>query len=406
MQNTKPASLIVIILLMGVLTLTPVLSSITETAVIGSTGTIASESNPSEITAQSGSPGHIQAAVNQMAAAGGGTVRIPEGTFNFNDETVDIPGGVNVIGAGIGKTILQQTKAMPFHTMFYLESKNGKPIRISGIEFRGLVTSNDRTGSHAGNAIEIFRGTDIRIDHNKFIDFPDSAIWVGNYYTDIPQPKCVIDHNIIDNPYKDTVGGIWGYGIEVIGPAGQSFPDITQFLGKYETIPSRYPVAYIEDNVISRTRHAIASNQGGWYVARYNSISQGRPAGYGYIDVHGANQASVGGRGLEAYNNQLNGNSIAGALGFAMRGGGGAIYDNTFSNFQDAIRILRDNDYAIIPLSQLYIWSNNFVNTDNQINNYDHVYDQNVHYFLREPNQAQDGFTYTPYPYPHPLTTS
>jgi hypothetical protein len=36
--------------------------------------------------------------------------------------------------------------------------------------------------------------------------------------------------------------------------------------------------------------------------------------------------------------------------------------------------------------------------------NISYNFTENVNYFLRAPNQQQDGFTYAPYPYPHPLT--
>jgi hypothetical protein len=68
------------------------------------------------LTASSGLPSDIQTAVNAVVAAGGGTVFIPSGTFTFNPPTngvgVTIPYtnvALNIIGAGIGNTILQET---------------------------------------------------------------------------------------------------------------------------------------------------------------------------------------------------------------------------------------------------------------------------------------------------------
>jgi hypothetical protein len=58
------------------------------------------------VTAASGYWSDIQAAVNQVAAAGGGNVYIPEGTFNFVEDgewyytsVVNVPAGVNIFGA-------------------------------------------------------------------------------------------------------------------------------------------------------------------------------------------------------------------------------------------------------------------------------------------------------------------
>ena len=55
------------------------------------------------------------------------------------------------------------------------------------------------------------------------------------------------------------------------------------------------------------------------------------------------------------------------------------------------------------PMNDLWIWGNTFENVATPFHNADGYYVENVNYFLRAPNQAQDGFTYTPYIYPHPL---
>src|SRR3990172_7467113 len=159
--------------------------------------------------------------------------------------------------------------------MFAISGQNGKPSRISGIEFRGLVTSSNDNVEGVG--IVVWGAVDFRIDNNKFIDFPNIAISVGS----ANGARGVIDHNIIDNPYKDVYGGNWGYGIVVSSTNYWDWDsDITHFLGKYETAPSNFPVVYIEDNTFSRTRHAIASNQRGWYVVRYNTFTEPRPRNF------------------------------------------------------------------------------------------------------------------------------
>lgn len=375
-----------------------------------------------EVTAQSGSAVDIQAAVNYVAGAGGGTVHIPPGTFYWNNETVTIPGGVNVIGASPAgtngypsfthnnaSTILHNNAVQVggqhgLNDMFFIDGSNGKSTRISGIQFESLVaSSNDAT--EIGYAIHVSNGAqDFRVDHNTFINFTDAAIFVENY--DGLTERGVMDHNVIDNPYKDILGGIWGYGIIVVGtrpPYVAWDSNIDNFLGKYDTAPNNYVVAYIEDNHFSRCRHAIASNQEAWYVARYNLMDNERPTNYHYVDVHGTSGSVFpGGRGLEAYNNVIFG-SAGYDKAIGVRGGGGVLFNNTFQSISVGITLWNESalgspDYA--QVHDLYIWGNAGATTliDPNGEGTGTGYLQNVNYFLyAKPN-------YTPYPYPHPLT--
>lgn len=373
---------LIVTILLGIIIATPVISSLTDTVAIKSSGQILAK----YIVARSGSPEDIQAAVDTVAAAGGGTVYVPSGTFNwYGNVTVYIPAGVNVIGAGANITILQQVNAPPFDTMFIITGNGNpnKPVRISGITFKGKVTVDDEV---TGRAIDLENVINYRIDHCDFIDFPNYAIWVGG------NSGCrgVIDHCNIKCLYKDTIGGAWGYGIIVSSDNYWSWDnDITHFLGKYEDIPTLFPVAYIEDCYFYKTRHAIASNQLGWYVFRYNYVYQTWNSG---VDVHGSSPTAAGGRGGEVY-----GNYIISPIGIGFRGGSGTIFNNTGGS---PIWVMKDTDGTPLrPMNNLWIWGNN-----GQFTNYDGYYVENVNYFLRAPNLAQDGFTYTPYPYPHPLT--
>jgi hypothetical protein len=373
--------IITVIVLLEIILIAPVVSSFTNTAIIKSTGQISANT----IVARSGSPQDIQAAVDSMAAAGVGTVYVPSGVFNWNGESVYIPAGVSVIGAGQNNTILQQAKSAPFPDMFSIEGtgQSGRPVRISGITFKGKVTGDDNV---AGVAIYVENVIDYRIDHCDFIDFPNVAIVVmGNSGC-----RGVIDHCNIKCLYKDTIGGSWGYGVVVSSVNYWDWDDdITHFLGKYETIPTLFPIAYIEDCYFYKCRHAVASNQLGWYVFRYNTVYQEWNSA---VDVHGSSPTGAGGRGGEVYNNY-----IIAPIGVGFRGGSGVIFNNTGGS---PIWVMKDIEGTPLrPLNKLWIWSN-----DGEFVNYDGYYKENVNYFLRAPNQQQDGFTYTPYPYPHPLT--
>lgn len=389
-------------------------SLLTNKFTIQSSGYI--ENIQNAVYAASGSPSDIQSAVNSIATTGG-IVRIPPGTYNWTGETVTIPGGVSVVGASdagckghsdnwesyIASTVLSQNNPAPFGTMFHVDGTNGKRTRISGIRFEGnVISSNDRV---SGTAITIDAAIDFRVDHCTFVDFPSSAISAQN--TIYGTIRGVVDHNIFDNPYKDVYGGVWGYGIIVWGQANTWHTNITDFLGKYETAPNGFPIVYIEDNAFSRDRHCIASTQSGWYVARYNVITEQRPKNYGSIDIHGADSSTPGGRGLEAYNNTIVGSSgYSSAQAFWIRGGGGVICHNTMQNIWQGVGLYADNPNPAYQVNNLYIWDNMMINSTSNsilINNAA-GYDENVNYFLRAPNQLQDEFIYTPYPYPHPLT--
>lgn len=392
MKISRHTKLLMLILLMfsGILYSTS-FSSLISNVVINNTGQIAF----TKVWASSGYAEDIQAAVDAVAAAGGGTVYVPEGVFNWSASSfrqtvgarptgVIIPGGVNVIGAGMDKTIIQLIEQPPANSFAFAMLGDGLPIRVSGIYFKGRVIDEE---SHS-SAIYICDSDNFRVDHCKFEDWDESAIYTryegGGH-------KGVIDHNIIDNPYKDTVGGNWAYGIIVT--AYYNVPNlwkpIDYYLGKYVD-----NVVYIENNLFRRCRHSIASAEGGYYVVRYNTFEEPRPKNFGIIDVHGGDP---GGRGLEAYNNTIKGAQGNGASeAFWIRGGGGCIFNNTMINISLGIGLYVESENPIYQVKDLYIW-NNAMDGGALLGNYGD-YTENVDYFLyAKPN-------YTPYQYPHPLT--
>ena len=350
-------------------------------------------SSLSIITVSSGATfSSIQDAVNTANSEGGGTVILPPENINCNNELIQIPGGVNVYGQGIGSTVLTETVAAPFNAMFVVDGENGQPVRISGISFHGLVTSTD--DNVLGSGIIMANANNFRVDHCEFVDFPNFAVDVSQTI-----PNCltrgVIDHNLISDPYRRVFGPstLWGYGVGVFSNDYSDWDsDITHFLGKYNTVPTFDPVAYIEDNTFNLTRHAVSSNQLGWYVFRDNTAFQDYNS---VVDVHGSSSIAAGGRGGEVYNNV-----ITGPIGIGFRGGSGVIYGNTIQAIS-SIEVLKDMDGVVLrPLNDLWIWNNNPDGASSDVN-----YIQNQDYFLRAPNQAQDGFTYTPLAYPFPFDT-
>jgi hypothetical protein len=402
--------LLLLVMVAGIFSLSPMVSSLTDYVVIRSTGEIYT----TKIFARSGSAGDIQAAVDAVAAAGGGSVYVPEGTFNFTSSNTEynkltktntytavlIPGGVNVFGAGADKTVLVQPTDPPYNVdMFYIDGTNGKSVRISGIKFDGYVSNE----TYNNRAIGVLRAQDFRIDHNIFEDFSNAAVTTSKNYPYGYLHRGVIDHNTFDNPYK---GDAWNpalygaYGIIVIADY-KTWEPLDNILGKYgdNTI-------YIENNNFSRTRYAVASNGGGWYVFRYNNVSKPRPANFAGVDVHegglyGDGSSWPSGRGLEAYNNFIaQGETPIYMLGFRLRAGSGVVYNNTIQDASVGVQLTKF-DWATNEtnyVKDLYIWGNTYNNVGTQLSIVGGFYQENVHYFL----YAKEG--YAPYPYPHPLT--
>jgi hypothetical protein len=409
-------------MIVGIFTLSPTFSSLMNTVVINSTGKISLFS----ITAKSGSPVDIQTAVNAVAAAGGGTVYVPAGTFTFNPPMngsgVVIPFNVpiSIIGAGIGVTVLQETVNSGSSDMFDRswsgQQYSGSSVRISGISFVGFVMDESVT-SNIGIGIQCTQ--DFRIDHCSFQNFAGMAIYTddntGSYSL---IDRGVIDHCTFDNPYKAVLQphnasgsyySVWGYGIVLVGDYSTWNP-LSYYLGQYNNL-----IIYIENCNFSRCRHAIASNGNGYYVSRYNYFQECAP--YGQNDVHGNAGNGVGGRGLESYSNVFNftDESYSDGQDAAVepRGGGGVTWNNTViltaGYGTDTVQFSNDGESAPYDVEQFYIWNNTAqwtngtaVDFNSKIFPWDYV--QNVNYFLRAPNQTLDGFTYTPYTYPHPLT--
>lgn len=357
-----------------------------------------------EVWAETGYPEDIQAAVNAIRVEGG-TVYVPEGDFPFiYTGTIGVTsyGGVNIVG--LGTTL--RAKPQPRNSkMFWLEGSNGKRLGLSGMNLIGDVvydpaTETDDKVNNVG--VYIHAAKDFRVHHNRFVDFAGKSV-ISEAYSDMM--RGVVDHNIIDNPYKDIYpynSGFWAYGILVVGKAYQWEQNINNLLGKYETL-GQTPIVYIEDNILSRCRHSIASSQGVWYVARYNKFYEPRPKNFGMIDVHGlAGYDAPGGRGLEAYNNEVHG-----APGYSsnaamwLRGGGGVVHHNVFIDSTAAAVSLFDDSALGKPpptyarVKDLYIWGNTYQNSKQLASG---PYTENIDYFLSE------RVGYVPYPYPHPLT--
>jgi len=355
------------------------------------------------VGAVTGSASDIQDAVDDVGSQGGGNVYIPEGIFDwYNDQVSFSYDNITIIGAGIDITYINQTKSNPFTQMFYIQ--NCENVTITGFTLKGLVVGSDSDHT-ASSGIYLRNVIDFRVHHVKTLDFPDVGIYVRSSNVAYPC-RGVIDHCTIDNPYKDTEGGAWAYGVSVKSDSYQPEnwdSEITHFLGKYETANDTHPILYVENSFFNRCRHAIVGHQLGWYVFRYNTVEQGCN-GNSMIDIHGGDGdvPSVGGRGCEVYGNTLDHLNTSG-YGVYLRGGAGVIYNNTIKNTDGGVYLSLDDANDPRPLCDTWIWNNTFLNVGTNFWANPSYFTEDVDYFLREPTMEQDGFTYTPYTYPHPL---
>jgi hypothetical protein len=188
-----------------------------------------------------------------------------------------------------------------------------------------------------------------------------------------------------------------------------------EFLGTREAV-------FVEDCSIEGCSHATDGFGGGHYVLRSSTIVNcSSVGGHG----PGFEDSGRGIRCTEVYNNQIYKSPDAdwGArwCGYNVRGGGGVMFNNRIENCRNAIQFTLDSgsftdengdgiyDYpAKDQTHDKWIWNNELVNTPNLWFYYGEPAAQLIKegrdFFLRAPTMEQDGFTYTPYPYPHPLT--
>ena len=394
------------------------------------------------VNAASGFSNDIQEAVDILSSSGG-TVYIPAGNWSWNGSYVLIPGGVNVMGAALAgcqghtndwasypeSTILHENK--PGYGMFVLDGSNGKPSRISGISFEASAPANTSTENEMANnnrtgvGVAVGYCLDFRIDHCTFTNWVNMAVMVNTQDTPVAS-RGVIDHCVVDNPYKLSGSGwLWGYGFY----AGNDWyhnhfsswsSNVSLYAGHYGDMPSYTTVMVVEDCHMLRCRHATDGIEGAWGIIRFNLIESSLPP-YGDADSHGS-ASWVSARGFEVYSNTFletpldDGDYGNGDIAVRLRDGSGLVYNNDFVvsprnivGSKPAYFIYLDNDDAtggnLWPMTYLndtYIWSNSFEGS-NFLNNQG-GYIQNVNYYLRAPNQAQDMFSYTPYAYPAPIT--
>ncbi len=454
MQNNKLcAIIIVLVVIAGNLFIFPVVSSVTSSIILRSSGQITIPN----VTAESGSARDIQAAVDWVAGHGGiGNVTIPEGIFNFVEVgepwmTVNVPAGVNIFGATTQRDVNNQAVewktilVMPWEvpgdwnsmpTWFKLGDGSqdpNKPTRFSDIKLVGY-RSIDSSSITVNHGIEIYGIINFRIDHCMFEHVTGSGVNLPAWYQQNMKCSGVIDHckfvnyHGFDDLANMTNGNI-GYGVEiqrsyVSTPQGDPMPfePTMDILGQYND-----HTVFIEDCYFSKWRHCVASGHGAHYVFRYNVIDQ--DFGHFSLDAHGLRDPQTGRAGtraVEIYENRFQ-NIISpdehggtSARGVMQNGGGcGVFFNNEIDSSYWAIALYAE-DYVVSDtwhLKDFYMWGNKgtltptITYTMGLIDSSRNVveawsrpaYDPtDPRYPNVDPSWSIAG--YTPYTYPHPLT--
>lgn len=441
-QNIKLLKILLIsITLTGTLSFTTALTLFTDSISIRSTGQI----SVLKIYAASGSATDIQAAVDQVIAAGGiGDVYIPAGIFNFVEigepwVTVNVPAGVNIYGAptertsglsydGIGqdpndqvvewKTVLiipydAPGSWSPVTSWFKIigTSDPNESSRFSDIKLVGY-RSIDPKSVAVQEAVGVTNVINYRIDHCYF---EHTGLGVGS--TGVSN-KGVIDHNYFVNPVAATVGpdmDDWTvfYGVVVSRGEGDYWDDnIANVLGQYTDYTT-----VIENCYFEKWRHDVAANGGAHYVFRHNTIQD--CFGFGSLDAHGwgtevgGEVTAVGTRAVEIYNNDILDAFDSGWATF-IRGGAGVAFNNRVGGDQYHAFIYLSNEGEVPKtwVNDWWIWDNTMLPSapDSYIGGADcrllikidpeENITEGVNYWFTEPHT----FSYQPYSYPHPLT--
>jgi len=425
--------ILVSVMLFGIFSLSPAISSLMNNVIIRSTGRISTVAY-----ARSGSAKDIQVAVDQVAVAGDiGNVYIPAGTFNFVEAaeswmTVNVSAGVNLFGAlterdANGQVIEWRTVlVMPFEApedsiFFHItgEQNPDRPFRFSDIKLVGYREFNSSSTTRY-DGIEIEDVINFRVDHCYLRNVCGNGITstVGAYgsYGQKEYGKTytcgLIDHcKLVNNPGHvewAIANCTVSYGVRTDrGSWSEEWEDdISKVLGHYTS----YTV-FIEDCYFEKWRHCVASNHGAHYVFRHNTIKN--DFGLGSLDAHGwayisEGRVLVGTRAMEIYENELLDpvGQSEGVLDLIyFRGGGGVVFNNTVTGYTQFVSLGQEasDDVSKCQIHDVYIWNNSLPAGCKEINVYygdKNPIEEGVDYFRHAP----DIFNYEPYPYPHPLT--
>jgi hypothetical protein len=304
------------------------------------------------IAAASASYAHVAAAI--ALASANDTVTVPAGSATWASQLV-LTTGINLIGAGIGNTIITSNYSDqgwydPLIDVKTASFMNNDPFRISGFtidingKYNGITVSNDSV-----DPIKI--RNKIRIDHIRIYNSARRTImFYGEAYGVID--NCTIESGV-------------AFPMTAFAYNETTWSNIQYDLGSASNI-------YVEDCTFIISDSAFEGGAGGRYCARYNTFTFSNPSSglQPWLDIHGnqpaANHATMG---AEIYGNTVDaGNSSVNIVD--VRGGKSIIFNNRANTTAYVSLGVREeyNDSLNPPtnnpagqpqhVSDTYIWNN------------------------------------------------
>ena len=321
------------------------------------------ETHAATVTASSCSSADVSTAITSASA--GATVTIPAGSCAWSNN-LTITKGINLIGAGIGKTVI--TASNGAFSYQPADRTLNTPFRVSGftLSLGGGTGVLIRLGPPAPYQPSPDQ-TKIRIDHNRFTNGAPSnttahAMWIyGGMYG-------VADNNTFDNIY---------YPMN-----HDAFLSGTQYGGQWSwntwhlTYGEPDNNLYFEDNIITLPADGNGQTNlsqcqfSGRYAYRYNTITQNGD-GQPMFDAHGNNGGTTADQntmwscfGGEIYGNQINTGGYNGQF-VNQRGGEMAAFYNNFNGGGMAFTPTEEYTDTAVPATpepmhvhNSYYWNN------------------------------------------------
>jgi len=277
------------------------------------------------INAKSASYSDVASAIT--SASPGDTVIVPAGSVTWSS-TLNITKGINLIGAGIGNTVITRGVSGSLITYIPANWDLNIPFRISGFS----INMGDWSGSDIAaivlgqnvKAAPYTAQTNIRIDNNRVYTGTVNQnahfmIYRGAMYG-------VVDNNIVEG---------FTYMMRNINTAsGSNWWDNRDKAGIGYNPGDQY-VLIFEDNTFTFGSNWISngitnSQFSGRYLLRYNTINPALDA-WPLLDLHGYQYSEMHSSfGAEVYGNLIVGGSKSGSL-YQTRGGKSLVFCNNWT---------------------------------------------------------------------------
>jgi PKD repeat protein len=255
---------------------------------------------------------------NAIATASHGDIIVcPPGDWSWSN--VDITKNITLQGAGIGNTNISITKAGGIES----PSIYSGAFRVTGFTF--TATENFGTDSGLG-MMRIHGNKGFRVDHNRFEIYSKFIAYSGgNGIFTQNDVGGLMDHNeFVNHPSQLTSGGCIHAGVYPEGHGDNWY--LPSQIGSYEH------TVFIEDNYFREAKqcsahnpHAVMSQRGGIYVFRHNELRNFMVDSHGFEVLQATREYEISNNNFIIENNR----NIY--RGMYLRGGTGVIYGNTLT---------------------------------------------------------------------------